>query len=657
MVRTDEAKAQAAGNDRAANSSPASGPWDIYEVAEARDRRAADGATGGRRAAVGRPARAQPRARHELVPAAGGLGGACRPTTGPPTGSASRSRSTWRARVGEPGDRSRNVDYRRARRADRRRSTCPEITVSDVEIGEQSVSLPRRPDRRAGAGQGQLLPELAGARRRGPVPGRPNLMVVVPTSNDVEPHLRALALDWFFYAAHARRHRPVLLLAPPRRRASTADAMRSVDARPADDRTPVGDDWSIRRSRRRSDRVDDRPRRRRADDPDDADADRTPDAAAAGRPPDREDAPAWRPAPIASRPSCHRCSTHRQGLRHPRHRARPAQRRGRPRARASGSPASSSRPAPTGWSSPATCARPARAASTAFADGADGAGSRRRRPRAGLDRPGVLRRRAASTRPARCSPPRTTRPSTTASSSAWRAPVRSVSTPVSPRSSAVAAGRARRAAAPPAAATCGTRTEQRPAQPLRRPRGVVRRPGRHRPDAGRRRHRQRHGRPGRAGGVRAAPGGRARGDVRRARRHVPEPSRRSAAAGEPARPAGPRRRRAASISASPSTATPTASSSSTRLGHGLSGSTTTALLAGAVLRTASRRHDPAQPDLLARPCPRWSASTAASRCAPRSATRSSSRSWPRPAPCSAASTRRTTTSPATTAPTAASSRR
>ena len=35
----------------------------------------------------------------------------------------------------------------------------------------------------------------------------------------------------------------------------------------------------------------------------------------------------------------------------------------------------------------------------------------------------------------------------------------------------------------------------------------------------------------------------ARGDVRRARRHVPQPPRRPAAAGEPARPAGPRRDR------------------------------------------------------------------------------------------------------------------
>ena len=46
------------------------------------------------------------------------------------------------------------------------------------------------------------------------------------------------------------------------------------------------------------------------------------------------------------------------------------------------------------------------------------AGRRRRRPRAGLHRPRLLRRRARSTRRPRCSPRATTRPSTTASSCA-----------------------------------------------------------------------------------------------------------------------------------------------------------------------------------------------------------------------------------------------
>ena len=55
MVRTDEAKAEAAGNDRL-DFVTSSGPWDIYELAEARDRRGAAGAARGRRAPRRRPA-------------------------------------------------------------------------------------------------------------------------------------------------------------------------------------------------------------------------------------------------------------------------------------------------------------------------------------------------------------------------------------------------------------------------------------------------------------------------------------------------------------------------------------------------------------------------------------------------------------------------
>ncbi len=55
---------------------------------------------------------------------------------------------------------------------------------------------------------------------------------------------------------------------------------------------------------------------------------------------------------------------------------------------------------------------------------------------------------------------------------------------------------------------------------------------------GRGRHRQRHGWPGRARGVRRA-AGRARRALRRARRHVPQPPGRPDPAREPARPAGP----------------------------------------------------------------------------------------------------------------------
>ena len=80
----------------------------------------------------------------------------------------------------------------------------------------------------------------------------------------------------------------------------------------------------------------------------------------------------------------------RQGLRHPWDRARPARPGDRPRPRRRLRRASPGRRAS---SSAATCARRAWSSSAAFSDGADGAGRRRRRPRPGVDRPRLLRRR------------------------------------------------------------------------------------------------------------------------------------------------------------------------------------------------------------------------------------------------------------------------
>ena len=98
---------------------------------------------------------------------------------------------------------------------------------------------------------------------------------------------------------------------------------------------------------------------------------------------------------------------------------------------------------------------------------------------------------------------------------------------------------------PPARAgvDAGPPHHRRPAGRVRRPRRVVHRPHRRRPAAGRGRHRQRDGRPGRAQGLRAPPPGRAGGHVRRARRDLPQPPRRPDPARQPARPAGPRGRR------------------------------------------------------------------------------------------------------------------
>ena len=47
------------------------------------------------------------------------------------------------------------------------------VQVSDVEMGQQDLSFRVDQRRRARAGEGELLPELGGRRRRRPVPGRP----------------------------------------------------------------------------------------------------------------------------------------------------------------------------------------------------------------------------------------------------------------------------------------------------------------------------------------------------------------------------------------------------------------------------------------------------------------------------------------------------
>ena len=97
------------------------------------------------------------------------------------------------------------------------------------------------------------------------------------------------------------------------------------------------------------------------------------------------------------------------------------------------------------------------------------------------------------------------------------------------------------------------------------------------------RHRERDGRPGRARGVRAAPG-QAAPPVPRARRHVPEPSGRPDRPREPARPEGGGPASTAPTSGWPSTATPTGSSWWTSEPRTSSGSLLTALVATAMLR-------------------------------------------------------------------------
>ena len=102
-------------------------------------------------------------------------------------------------RVGEPGERSRNVDYVLPTETIEA-VALPAVTVTDVEIRQQSISLRRRPDRRAGARSGELLPELAGRRRRGALPRLAQPHGGRPDGDDVTLTYGESSLDWFFYA-------------------------------------------------------------------------------------------------------------------------------------------------------------------------------------------------------------------------------------------------------------------------------------------------------------------------------------------------------------------------------------------------------------------------------------------------------------------------
>ena len=179
---TPEAIAQADRATRADRDRRQSGPWHIYEVGEQRHRDAADHTAGGRERAQRRPARAVARARHELVPEPGRVGRAARAVR-PGRLAAHRRRAgrrpSRRRQGGRPGRRSTwcspppTIDP----------VALPQATVTNVDIGEQSVSFDvDDQDRCADARQGQLLPQLEGLRRRGPVPrraepdgGRPDL--------------------------------------------------------------------------------------------------------------------------------------------------------------------------------------------------------------------------------------------------------------------------------------------------------------------------------------------------------------------------------------------------------------------------------------------------------------------------------------------------
>ncbi len=106
------------------------------------------------------------------------------------------------ARVGEPGDRSRNVDYvvpvQQVEAV-----ALPAATVSAVDIDQQSISFEVDQIGVPVLVRVSYFPNWKVSGADGPYRVSPNHMVVVPTSTTVELTYGRTALDWFFYGLTA----------------------------------------------------------------------------------------------------------------------------------------------------------------------------------------------------------------------------------------------------------------------------------------------------------------------------------------------------------------------------------------------------------------------------------------------------------------------
>ena len=101
-------------------------------------------------------------------------------------------------RVGEPGERSRNVDYvlpvQNIESVD-----LPSIEVSEVQIGQQSVEFSVSQIGVPVLVRVSYFPNWAVSGADGPYRVSPNHMVVVPTETNVRMEYQKSRLDWFFY--------------------------------------------------------------------------------------------------------------------------------------------------------------------------------------------------------------------------------------------------------------------------------------------------------------------------------------------------------------------------------------------------------------------------------------------------------------------------
>jgi hypothetical protein len=197
MVRTPEAKAEADAQDDL-EFVTTSGPWDIYEL---------------RTASIVEPLTVQP------VVVEGRSGdqrennlevgtswfqrqddwAALPANDGPDSWQRVPVEIDLDVRVGEPGDRSRNVDYVVPAEPIDVVELAP-ATVSNVDIQQQSVSFEVDQVGVPVLVRVSYFPTWKVEGAEGPYRVAPNFMVVIPTENQVTLTYSKTPLDWFFYS-------------------------------------------------------------------------------------------------------------------------------------------------------------------------------------------------------------------------------------------------------------------------------------------------------------------------------------------------------------------------------------------------------------------------------------------------------------------------
>jgi hypothetical protein len=200
MVRTPEAKAEAEAQDEL-ELIATSGPWEIFEL---------------RGASIVEPLTVQP----VVVEKPGGdrrernleVGtswfqrqedwAALPADDGPDSWQRVPVEVDLTARVGEPGDRSRNVDYVVPTEpidvVD-----LPSVAVSNVDVEQQSISFDVDQVGVPVLVRVSYFPTWKVSGAEGPYRVAPNFMVVIPTENRVTLTYSKTALDWFFYSLTA----------------------------------------------------------------------------------------------------------------------------------------------------------------------------------------------------------------------------------------------------------------------------------------------------------------------------------------------------------------------------------------------------------------------------------------------------------------------